>query len=419
MNVRNDAEIILIGNELMKGERRDSHLQYLGGVLGQTGVRISLCQVAGDDRQRVAEMVRNRIRLSRVLIICGGLGPTDDDITRDAVAEGVGKPLEFDETAWDVIQSYFASIGITPTDSNRKQAFFPRGATTIHNANGTAPGFSIEANDCLVFALPGPPHELIPMVEEAVLPALRHIFQRPPIFTETFRTTAIGESKLASLLEEIVPQYDEFEFASLFSPSGVDIIVTDRTGNQNSEFLNERASAFGDELRKLLGIKCYANGLTSLEEVVGRILAEKQMTLSIAESLTGGLIGKRISDVPGSSRYFLADVVSYSNESKIEMLQVMPKTLEQFGAVSEDVCAQMAAGVREKTNATWGLSTTGIAGPGGGSKEKPVGLCYYGLSWDGGEEVRHRIFKGGREIIRERVVYAALYLLYQHLMRGG
>jgi nicotinamide-nucleotide amidase len=418
LKVRNDAEIILIGDELLKGERRDSHLQYLAEALGRVGIRIGICCVVGDEKERVAEIVRDRNSMARVLIICGGLGPTEDDITRDAVAEGLGQSLEFHESAWKIIQSYFASIGIEPADTNRKQAFFPAGASPLQNANGTAPGFSIEKNGCLVIVLPGPPHELIPMVEDDVLPRLRQIFQRPPIFTETFRTVAIGESTLASLLEEIIPQYSEFDFASLFSPSGADIIITDRTGAQDGQFLAKRAAAFGDDLRRILGYKYYANGSTSLEEVVGELIIEKKSTLSIAESLTGGLIGKRITDVPGSSRYFLADIVSYSNESKVEMLNVLPETLEQFGAVSEAVCAQMAKGAREKTNATWGLSTTGIAGPGGGSDEKPVGLCYYGLSWDGGEMVRRRIFRGGREIVRERVVYAALYLLYQHLVDG-
>jgi nicotinamide-nucleotide amidase len=409
--MRNDAEIILIGNELLKGERRDSHLQYLGGALGRTGVRADLCQVAG--------LVKDCVARTRTLLICGGLGPTEDDITREAVAEGLGEPLEFDEAAWEVIRSYFASLGLTPSDTNRRQAFFPRGATPISNAKGTAPGFSIENNGCLIFTLPGPPHELIPMVEADVLPGLRSIFRRAPIFTETFRTAAIGESTLASLIEEILPRYAEFEFASLFSPSGVDIIATERGGAQPREHLAERAAAFGDELRKILGHKYYANGTTSLEQVVGGLLTGKEMTLSIAESLTGGLIGKRISDVPGCSRYFLADVVSYSNECKIDMLDVSPEALKRFGAVSEAVCVQMARGVRERTRSIWGLSTTGIAGPGGGSNEKPVGLCYYGLSWDGGEDVQHRTFRGGRDMVRERVVYAALYLLYKHLVSGG
>ncbi len=416
--MRNDAEIILVGNELLKGERRDSHLKYLGGALGRVGVRVGLCQVVGDVRERVAHNVRESVTRTRALIVCGGLGPTDDDVTRDAVADGIGASLEFDADAWGIIRSYFASLGLTPSETNRKQAYFPKGAVSIRNANGTAPGFSVEKNGCLLFALPGPPHELIPMVEEAVLPRLKEIFRRAPIFMETFRTTAVGESTLASLIEEIVPRYGVFDFASLFSPSGVDIIVTDRTGTQERNLLVKRASEFGGELRKLLGCKYYANGTASLEEVVGAVLAEKNMTLAVAESLTGGLIGKRISDVPGCSRYFLADIVSYSNQSKVEMLNVSPETLDRFGAVSEGVCAQMAEGVRAKTGATWGLSTTGIAGPGGGSREKPVGLCYYGLSWDGGEEVRRAQFRGGREMIRDRVVYAALFLLYRHLVNA-
>ncbi len=411
-----DAELLLIGEELLKGERQDQHLRYFGKILQSIGICISSCFFVGDEEDRIAEIVRARLPGTRVLFVCGGLGPTEDDVTRSAVAKGLGEPLEFSESSWEEIQSYFTKAGRPISKANRRQAYFPKGAVPISNWVGTAPGFSIEKSGCLVFVLPGPPRELIPMVKNVALPRLGRIFHRESVFSETFRTTGIGESTLASLIEHILHRYEMFDFSYLFSASGVDIIARDRRSTEGKAVLDKHAEALEHELKRILGHKLYAKGTTLFEAVLGEVLARKGMTLSVAESLTGGLIGKRLTDVPGSSRYFLADVVSYSNESKIEMLGVSQATLMRVGAVSEEVCIEMAKGVRQKTGATWGLSTTGIAGPDGGTEEKPVGLCYYGLAWQGGETAKKAVFPGDRYYIRERVTYASLYLLYRHLM---
>lgn len=410
-----EVEVVLVGNELLKGDRRDAHLAYIGRVSMSVGVRVSAAHVVGDDGRCIARLIGERIRESRVLIVSGGLGPTHDDVTREGVAEGLGLSLRFDEGEWRTIQKIFAGFGRTADDSNRRQAYFPEGATPIANARGTAAGFMIEQTGCLVAVLPGPPRELIPMMESVVVPRMKDIFSRAPLFTTTYRTTGIGESSMTPLVGPIFERFDDFDFSSLPHIGGVDLIATQKTAGADAEALRARAVELEKALRVALGEKLYATGKSSLDEALGAALALRGETLAVAESLTGGLIGKRLTDVPGSSRYLLADVVAYSNDAKIDFLGVKADTLIEHGAVSEPVCGEMADGVRQKTGATYGLSTTGIAGPDGGTADKPVGLTYIGLASTDLAVVEHRVFPGAREDVRERVAFAALWLLHRHL----
>ena len=415
-----DVELVLVGDELLKGERRDAHVAFLGASLLQLGVRVGGAHFVGDDRAQIARAVGASTKQARVVVVSGGLGPTHDDITREGVADAVKLPLEFDEEQWQVIQDIFAKFGRTADESNRQQAYFPKGAEPIANANGTAAGFTVERDGSLVVVLPGPPRELIPMWENVVAKRIDRIFERPALYRETFRTTGIGESAMTSHVQPIYDAHqDVFGIASLPHIGGVDIVITQKPDVTDRELVEQKARTFEKELRDYLGHRLYAKGDASLEEVIGDALVEQGATLAIAESLTGGYLGKRITDVPGSSRYLLADIVAYNNEAKVEFLGVSQKTLDEHGAVSGAVCQEMAHGVRRKTGATYALATTGIAGPTGGSKEKPVGLTYYGLSWDGGQEIRHSIFPGDRAAVRERVNYATLLLLHEKLQTAG
>jgi nicotinamide-nucleotide amidase len=415
MEKMHDVELLMVGYELLRGDRRDSHLEYLGRRLLDAGVRVDRVHVVGDDREEIAGLVRDRRPFTRVLVVTGGLGPTHDDVTREGVADGLGLPLEFDEGQWGRIQAYFEKHSRRLSESNRRQAMFPRGATPVDNTRGTAPGFTVEAEDCLVFVLPGPPSEFRAMADAAVLPAVVKMFERPPALVRTFRTMGIGESAMATLFDSLTREYDEFTVASLPHVAGVDIILRAKPDAGSAATLGTRAGAFEADLRQALGNKIYTAGDLSLEEVIGLILVERKASLAVAESLTGGLLGKRLTDVSGSSRYVLADVVAYSNEAKVDFLGVSEGSLAAFGAVSEPVCREMAEGIRKRSGATYGLATTGIAGPTGGSREKPVGLSYYGVSWGGGSDIRHRVFPGTRGDIRERVVWATLFLLYERL----
>jgi nicotinamide-nucleotide amidase len=253
------------------------------------------------------------------------------------------------------------------------------------------------------------------MFNDFVVPRIESIFKRPKLIRETFRTTGIGESAMTPLVQPIFEKYVEFVVSSLPHLGGVDIVITQKAADTDAGRVRSKAAAFEQDLRKVLGEKVYAKGGDPLEAAVGRSLAKSGATLAIAESLTGGLIGRRITNTPGSSRYLLADVVAYSNESKISFLDVNAASIERDGAVSEAVCREMADGIRRRTGATYALATTGIAGPDGGTAEKPVGLTYYGMTWEGGGTIQHRIFPGGRDDVRTRVAFAALLLLYETL----
>ncbi|MEE9268946.1 MAG: competence/damage-inducible protein A [Candidatus Krumholzibacteria bacterium] len=416
MTQAQDARVILVGNELLKGERRDAHLAFVGRAMLASGMQVSTAQVVGDDRVEIARVIREQLRGAKVLIVCGGLGPTHDDVTREGVADALGLPLEFSEQHWKEIQRIFQKFGRRADKSNRQQAYFPKGATAIPNRRGTAPGFAIERDGCFIAVLPGPPQELIPMMEKVVLPRIGEMFNKRPLFTEAFRTAGVGESAMTPHLQPILDRHDAFNVSSLPHIGGVDIVITQKPDVVDRERVKRQAQTFEEELRRYLGAKLYAKGSASLESVVGRSLVESRATLAIAESITGGLIGKRFTDVPGSSRYLLADVVAYSNESKVTFLGVSRKALEDHGAVSEAVCREMAQGIRRETGATWAIATTGIAGPSGATEEKPVGLAFYGVSWDGGVEIRERVFPGNREDVRERVAFATMLLIYERLV---
>lgn len=411
----NDVEVILVGDELLKGERQDAHLAFLGRGLARAGARIATAHAVGDDAEAIAELMRGRLAGTRVLILTGGLGPTDDDVTRIGVAAATGRELEFDTSVWDRIVAFFASRGRTPSDNNRRQAQFPSGAAVLTNDNGTAPGFRLDHDGTTIFVLPGPPLELQPICERDVFPALREIFGREPLRVETFRTIGIGESQLVALMASALDAVGSFAVSFLPSLVGVDLVLTERSGLADRERLHAEADTFAHALEGAIGTKFYERGQRHLAAVIGDVLAERGATVCLAESLTGGLMGKMLTDTPGSSAYFLAGVVSYSDESKRELLGVREETLSQFGAVSEETCTEMAHGARNRSGATYALATTGVAGPTGGSAKKPVGLVYIGLAFEGGSQVKRVMYPGSRVIIRERAAHGALWLLFDHL----
>jgi nicotinamide-nucleotide amidase len=418
MTRKNDVEIILVGDELLKGERRDSHVQYLARGLLRRGVRVARTHVVGDAVDDIAAVVTERLPLARVLVLTGGLGPTPDDITRVGVAQALGLDLEFHEPSWETIERFFAQRGKTATDVNRQQAEFPAGSTVVPNALGTAPGFWVEHQETAVVALPGPPIEVQQMFEADVLSRIATLFQREPVRVETFRTIGVGESNMRSIVGEKLDAIGAFNVSSMPSRISVDIVLTEKPGLTDRHILDEEADRFERDLRASLGTYFYERGERSLFEVVHGLLVERGETLAIAESLTGGWIGKRFTDLSGSSAYLLADVVAYGNDAKVDYLGVQNDTLEHFGAVSEEACTEMVNGIRHRTGATYGMATTGIAGPTGGTPTKPVGLTYIGVSWDGGCQVKRQVYAGTRDDVRRRASHGVVWLLYDHLMTG-
>lgn len=413
--MKNDVEIVLVGDELLSGNRSDSHIPYLGRELRRCGVRVARAHVVGDSIGDIAAIIGTRKTATRVLIVTGGLGPTPDDITREGVAKALGLELEFHDPSWKAIQEFFAERGRAATAVNRRQAEFPYGSRIMPNELGTAPGFIVEHEGTTVVVLPGPPVEVHRMFGNDVLPLFRELFRREPVRIEVYRTMGVGESKMQEILGDKLDGIATYTVSSLPSRTGVDIVLTEKPRVTDRAALDEEADRFGRDLRDIIGTHFYARGERSLFEVVHDLLVARRETLAIAESLTGGWIGKRFTDIPGSSAYLLADVVAYSDEAKVDCLDVRRETLSAHGAVSEEACREMGHGIRRRTGATYGLATTGIAGPTGATVEKPVGLTFVGVSYDGGCRIKRLVYAGNRDDVRKRATYGVTWLLFDHL----
>ncbi len=410
------AEIVLVGDELLKGERRDAHLPWLARRLADAGVRVVRAVVVGDTIDAIAAATREARRRAAVVVVTGGLGPTPDDVTREGFAAAFDRELVFDAGSWAAIEAFFAERGRTPTAANRRQAMVPAGARVLPNPQGTAPGCLLEHDGVVAAMLPGPPRELRPMFTAHVEPVLRERFRAPALRVVTFRTIGIGETDLMERFGGLLAGLRAWRVSSLPSIVGVDIVLTARDAEPGADAEAE-AGRVEAALREALGTKLFECGPRPLPRVVHDRLVERGDTLAVAESLTGGLIGARLTDQPGSSAYLLADVVAYANAAKVELLGVAPEALETHGAVSEPVAAAMAHGARRRTGATWGISTTGIAGPTGATPRKPVGLVFLGVAWEGGADVRRVRYRGDRDVVRERAAWGALWMLYDRLAR--
>jgi len=415
-HTRHDCEVILVGDELLRGERNDAHLAYIARALSGIGVRVDAAHVVGDDVGRIAALVGDRLAHTRALLVTGGLGPTEDDITREGVADAAGMPLAFREDEWAGIEAFFVARGRTPTEANRRQAYFPGGADVIPNTRGTAPGFTLTVGETAVFVLPGPPPELRPMLDAFVVPRLALAFGRAALRVETFRTIGIGESQLVEMLGDTAFQLSAYSVSWLPHVSGVDVVLTARR-DASADQLDAESARLSERMQAELGTRFYEHGTRPIAKVIGENLKTHGETVAVAESLTGGSIARLMTAHPGASEYFLASAVAYANASKTELLGVRADTITAFGAVSEETCTEMAHGIRRRAGATWGIATTGIAGPDGGTPHKPVGLTFIGVAWDGGSQVRRVMYAGERDVIRDRAAHGALWLLYDRLQR--
>lgn len=391
--------MLALGSELLSGFVLESNSHWLAGELSQRGEKLSRVTILPDDHQEVIRVLREEHLECDHLVVCGGLGPTDDDLTREALSEASGAPLVFSEAAWSDIQSFFASKHKTPTPSNRKQALCPEGARMITNPCGTAPGIAMQWDDCRVTVLPGVPAEFKAMASSEILPQFP---KRPrgPIF----KLYGLGESNLMDLIRERGTIPEDVEWGTIARPEGITLhlapTVFDRT---DVEDLSLR-------IRKDLGEYLYAEEDIHPVALLGKELQSRNLTLSTAESCTGGLLASKITATPGSSSYFEGSIVSYSNAVKEKQLGVDSKLLDQHGAVSEEVARAMAEGCRSTLGTDVSISLTGIAGPGGGSDEKPVGWVHYAVATADATAHACRRFFGSRDEVRERSMIAATLL---------
>ena len=404
-----NAEIIAIGSEMLTPFRLDTNSLWLTERLNAMGIEVRLKTVVGDDESRLEETVRDAMKRSEIVISTGGLGPTEDDITRKIFSRVMKRQLVLEDAILEKIRARFARRNMPMPEINARQALVINGAKILENNNGTAPGMLITEGKCTVALLPGPPREMKPIFDASVAPVLKQRAGDLLIMRRTLSIFGLTESATDELAAPIYTQYKNPSTTILFKDGQIELHLTAQARNETetAKLLDE----LGGRLDEVLGEYVFSRSNETLEEVVGKLLKLRGYTLATAESCTGGLLAGRITEVPGSSEYFIEGVVSYSNEAKIDLLGVPKKLIETHGAVSEQVAGAMAAGIRKRAGSTFGISVTGVAGPGGGSAEKPVGLVYIALADDLQTTTRRFIFPGDRQFIRTLSVNAALDML--------
>ena len=409
------AEIIAIGSELLSSSRTDTNSLWLTDQLNRIGIDVRLKTIVGDDDARLEEVVKDAVKRSRVVLTTGGLGPTEDDITRKVVARALGKRLSLDEKVLAEIRERFRSFGIANMpERNSRQAMVIAGAEVLSNPNGSAPGLYLEHEGCAVALMPGPPREMKPMFENYVRARLDKLAGDTRFATRVLRVAGLGESAVDEKIAPIYTKYENPQTTILFNSSEIEIHLRAHGRTEaDAETLLDDLSL---KIERELGNSAFSFRGETMEEVVGRRLAMTEFTLAVAESCTGGLIAQRLTNVPGSSKYFIEGLVTYSNESKTRLLGVDKKLIHEFGAVSQQVARDMARGVRHRAKTDFGLAVTGVAGPGGGTKDKPVGLVYIALADDAHTEHRKLTIPGDRELVRWRASQAALDMLRRRLI---
>ncbi len=409
-------EIIAVGNELLTPHYQDTDSLYITQRLNDLGIEINFKSIVGDSQNDLADCINSSLVRSDIIFLIGGLGPTEDDRTREVVASTLGKKLIFEDQILNRIRQRFERRGFEMPSVNNKQAYIIEGSSVLENKHGTAPGLWLESGEKLLILLPGPPHEIKPMFENSVWPRFLE-FQKQFVARRVLKTSGLTESKIESLLLDVYPLQPSVKLTSLAYPGQIELHLFSRSLESHKK-ADEALDDLEHDLQKRLGENIFSSSGEELEEVIGSLLRQAQKTLSIAESCTCGLLGHRITNVSGSSDYFQQGVLTYSNDSKVQLLGIPNDLILQYGAVSHEVAEAMAIGIRKMSGSDIGLSITGIAGPNGGSPEKPVGLVYVGLSWKGEVEVAKNIFLGNREIIKSQSSQKALDMLRRHLLKN-
>ena len=412
-------EIITIGDELLLGQTIDTNAAFLSQHLAAVGLRVTRRTTVGDNANDIRAAVSEALARTGVVVTTGGLGPTSDDFTKPVIADLYGRELVLDEAYLEKLRLRWQQRGMEMPASNRTQAEIPAGADIVRNPLGSAQGLALRAEHLgLTIMLPGVPHEVRGMTDEYLVPyLLQHVRVRAqPIRFHLIRTTGIPESLLADRIVDITTSIAPLTVAFLPNYAGNDIRLTSWAELDDAACTTAFRAAEA-RLRERLGNAIYAAGEQDLAAIVGDLLRKHGLTLALAESCTGGLLGKRITDVSGASEYFTTGFVTYANEAKTRWLNVSDETIKAFGAVSEEVAREMAVGARAAANSDVALSITGIAGPTGGTETKPVGLVWSALATEAEVRTRSFIMPGNREEVRERAAQMALALLYDHLVR--
>lgn len=409
-----NVEILAVGSELLGTDRVDTNSLFLTGELNALGFEVTAKTIVGDHRARLVQAFRQAWQSADIVIATGGLGPTEDDLTRDAAAEALGLQLEHHEDIWLELQGKFARLGRPIPENNRRQASVLCGAESLPNPNGTAPGQFYAADGKVLVLLPGPPRELKPMVLNEVLSRLQPLAGETVLRKRTLKVIGLGESALDERIAGLYRGRDDVTVTTLFTP--LDLEVHLLAQGPDAQELDRRLLALEDQVAAALGHHVYARANLSLAEVVGGMLSERRLKVATAESLTGGLLGERISAVPGASTYFLGGFVVYTEAAKRALLGVTQATLETHTAVSGPTGEAMAQGALERTGADYALALTGFAGPGGGSEENPVGTVFIAIAHRDGVQSQRLRLPGDRDLVRSRAAQAALDWLRRTLL---
>nr|MBN2278538.1 competence/damage-inducible protein A [candidate division Zixibacteria bacterium] len=409
-----DVEIITIGDEIISGHTIDTNSPFIAGKLMEIGLPVVYKTAVGDDAKKMEEVFYLALKRADIVITTGGLGPTDDDITKRAIVKVFKRNLVFHEEVLEDIRKRFAARGIEMPSINQNQALLPQGAIYLPNRIGSAVGIVINDGGKIFISLPGVPREMQVIASEEMIPYLESHISKQFIRTIKLRTTGIIESALAEKITPYIKLSETIHLAYLPAYGGVDLRIM--TYGTDGDEVSKAAEELAEKLRGLVGKYIYGENNDCLEGVIGRLLKERGAKLATAESCTAGLLAARITDIPGSSAYFDRGVVTYSNRSKIELLDIPAEIIDRFGAVSAETAEAMAVGIRKRSGCEYGLSITGVAGPDGGTEEKPVGTVFAAVASSAGVISRKFQLTRDREMNRNRSVYAALELLRRNML---
>ncbi len=408
------AEIIAVGTEILLGDILNTNAQYLALELAELGIDVHYQTVVGDNPKRLEETLFHAFSRADLIITTGGLGPTEDDLTKETGAKYFQEELVLDERALKRIEKYFQKTGREMTENNKKQAFVPKNSIVLYNDNGTAPGMIVEKNQKILVMLPGPPKETIPMFEGQVKPYLQKR-QEYTFVSRILRIAGVGESAMETKVKDLIDSQTNPTIAPYAKDAESILRITAKA--KTKEEAKSMIEPVAREIYKRFGNDIYGEGETNMQTVTAELLVKKAKTIATAESCTGGAIASALVEYPGISSVFLDGTVTYCNEAKQKRLGVKEETLQKYSAVSAETAMEMAEGAAKTAGTQIGLATTGIAGPDGAMEGKPVGLVYIGLTIDGVTQVKECHFVGNREKVRTRAVYTALDWLRRELLQ--
>ena len=409
------AEIIAVGTEILLGDIVNTNAKYLSKELAKIGINVYRQEVIGDNEDRLLDLFQEAFKRCDIVITTGGLGPTADDLTKETACKYFGMDLELHEESLKALKEYFTRMNREITENNLKQVYFPKEAKVLPNPNGTAPGAILEKDNKMIIILPGPPKEMKPMFDNYVKGYLASKGDGI-IISKVLRFLGIGESQMATKVKDYIDNGVNPTVAPYAKKDDVLLRVSAK-GKSEEEAL-KLIEPVANEIKDIMGIDFYGEGEdNTIQDVVAKLLIEKNLTIASAESCTGGYIAGRLVSCAGISSVFLEGAVTYSNEAKMRTLKVKKSTLDSVGAVSEETAREMAEGIAKRAGTDIGISTTGIAGPGGGTKEKPVGLVYMGLYYKGKVKAYRFVFNGNREKVRNKAAVTALDLVRRAIIK--